>query len=629
MRRFPLISRRRSGVLACAVIAAVFAADAVRAGANSVTSPGDPVIEPAPAGGPDTAFSENQRVGAAATPTDDEHPPDRQGTDAQRSDRGASQLASLPYAMRFETSTGRTVLSSAAGAMATVENLGPAINTRYNEIGPVISPDGRTLYFTRRGEHGDQDICQATMLPDGHWGVATVMPPPLSNSFNNYVEAVTSDGNTLLVGGRYMVDTGYIDGLMLTHRIPGGWSAPQPVRIADYHTDDPSVTHALSADGSVLLMSLDRSEGYGRQDIYFSRRRPDGSWSAPRNLGSEVNTDQMEFAPFLAADGVTLYFSSQGHTGYGDADVFVTRRLDATWTHWSEPRNLGPTINTPGWDGYYVVPASGDYVYFSTQMNAIGGTDIARASLPPEARPQPVALVRGRVTSSDDGRPVMAEIHYERIDDDGADDGGERHGHSSTDALEDAGAEFFRDSSDGLGDGGEDLGVAQTDPATGVYSITLPANGKYAIRAEFEGFIPVYREIDLRGDTVYSERHLDLTVVPAESGQRVRLRNVFFETGTAELRDESAVELDRLVRMLEKNPRMKIEIAGFADAIGDTESNRRLSEARARSVSAYLVNHGIDGARLSTRGYGEDHPIAPNATDEGRRLNRRVEFRVR
>lgn len=472
------------------------------------------------------------------------------------------------------------------------QNLGPSVNSRGTELGPVISPDGRTLFFTRGGARGNQDIWFSRADTSGGWSPATRMPEPLTNPYNNFVESVTPDGNTLLVGGRYLANRSTVNGLALSHRTRDGWSAPASLRIANYYSRSRSVSSCLGSDGGTILMSLEREGGQGKQDLYVSFRRGDDQWSEPMGLGPMINTTEVDFAPFLAADGVTLYFASKGHSGYGDADIFVTRRLDSTWRNWSTPANLGPTINSGEWDAYYVIPASGEYVYFGSSSNAIGESDLVRVSLPKEVRPQPVALVSGRVVSSETNEPLEATIRYETLPD------------------------------------GIEVGTARTDPRTGNYAIALPAGRVYAFRSEADGYLGISDNVDLVSLDAFVEQSRDLAMVPFEEGQVIALRNLFFDFAKSNLRPESFPELDRLANLLDANPTVEIEISGHTDGIGSAAANERLSDARVASVVDYLVAQCVDSRRLFAIRYGESHPVAPNETDEGRRRNRRVEFRI-
>ncbi len=488
------------------------------------------------------------------------------------------------------------------------ENLGPTVNSTFDEVLPVISPDGKTLYVDRKNHpqnfrkagarldtNNIDNIWYSTQDAVGNWMPLKNIGPLLNNGFGSFASSVTPDGNTMLIGGRYEPKgnegTGEF-GLWLTHRTVDGWSYPQRVIVNDYYTNAAYVEFCLSNDGRTIILSLDRRDSHGKKDLYVSFLQPDGSWSAPKNLGPDVNSAADEATPFLASDGKTLYFASDGFAGYGSMDMFITRRLDSTWQRWSEPENLGSQLNTSGWDAYYTVPASGEYAYFVSTENSYGQGDIFRVKLPEELRPRPVVLVSGNVLDAKTGKPVMAQIKYENLET------------------------------------GKEIGSARTSPGTGAYKITLPAGENYGYRAEAPGYIPVSENLDLTKAETYQELERNLTLVPIEKGETVRLNNIFFETAKADLRPESFAELDRVVTMLNDNPNMEILIGGHTDNVGSQASNVQLSGARASAVEVYLVSKGIANARLRTKGFGDSKPVAANDTEANRQQNRRVEFTI-
>jgi len=497
--------------------------------------------------------------------------------------------------------------------VGTRENLGPTINSPYDELYPVIAPDGKTLFVVRRDHPEnyrlpaivsrmrnldtlDDNIWFSTQTADENWLPVKNIGPMLNNGYGSFVASVTPDGNTLLLGGTYKPKGGTSGsehfGLWFTHKTANGWKDPDEIKVKDYYTKSVYVEFCLSNDGRTIILSLQRADSYGGKDLYVSFLQPDSTWSAPKNLGGTINSAADEATPFLASDGKTLYFASEGFSGYGGMDMFISRRLDSTWQHWTEPENLGPELNTSGWDAYYTVPASGEYAYFVSTENSTGEGDIFRVKLPQELRPEAVILVKGKVRDAKTGKPVNAEIKYENL---------------ST---------------------GREIGSARTSPTTGIYEITLPAGANYGYRAEAPGYIPVSENLDLTHTEEYKELERDLTLVPIERGQTIRLNNIFFETAKADLRPESFAELDRVVQILHDNQTMEIEIDGHTDNVGSPATNKLLSEARATSVQTYIKNKGIPATRLRAKGFGETKPIATNATDEGRQQNRRVEFTI-
>lgn len=478
------------------------------------------------------------------------------------------------------------------------ENLGYNVNTRTGAICPIVTPDGQGLFFIRvedpentGGTSDYSDIFYSKLGADNKWQMAVNMKRPLNNSSTNSVMSVTPDGNTLFLLHTYNADGSFkAGGLSISNRSGSTWEVPTDLQIIDHYNLNEYNEFCMSNDKKIIISAVEREGTYGEKDLYVSFNIDGQLWSAPLNLGPVVNTKNGEISPFLAADNATLYFSSDGHPGYGSNDIFLTRRLDESWTNWSKPENLGKPINTDDWDAYYSVPASGEYAYFVSSKSGYGGSDIFRIKLPEMARPNPVVLVKGKVLNQKTNTPVKAIINYFDLQDPAI------------------------------------SGTAMSNPETGHYQITLPAGRLYGFLASSEKYISVNENVDLKELGEYKELERDLYLVPIEIGEKVRLNNIFFETGKWDLLPESFAELDKLVKILIDNPNMEIEINGHTDNVGNDESNMTLSQKRAAAVVTYLLGKGIAGTRLDSAGFGETQPVAPNETDEGRALNRRVEF---
>lgn len=479
------------------------------------------------------------------------------------------------------------------------ERLSANINSIYEEVAPMISPDGKVLYFDRKyhpenaGGFNDADDIWFSVYRDNKWSEAKNIGFPLNNKYSNFVQAITPDGNSLLLGNVYNKDGSMTAGVSITYRTRTGWAFPEEQYIDDFYNLSPYANYFLSNDGRVLIMAIQRKDSYGQLDLYVSFLKEENHWSKPKNLGPTINTYVNDYSPFLAADGITFYYSTSGYAGYGKEDIFMTKRLDDTWTNWSEPQNLGPQLNTNESDTKYNIPASGEYAYFSSTKASIGKNDIFRIKLPQKVKPNPVVLISGRVFNDKTNEPVDARIIVEELP------------------------------------AGKEVAVARTDPKTGKFKIILPAGKKYGFRAIALGFFEVNKNMDLTDIDEYTEIEDEvMRVAPIEVGSVVRLNNIFFEFAKATLKPESFPELDRTVNFLEENKTLELEIAGHTDNIGSDAANMKLSQARAQSVVNYLIEHGVDKSRLIAKGYGETRPIAFNNTEEGRAMNRRVEFKV-
>ncbi|TLM89381.1 RICIN domain-containing protein [Hymenobacter jeollabukensis] len=505
----------------------------------------------------------------------------------------------------------RLQVAASAPTFGKPSPLGAAINTAANELHPVLTPDGNTLYFVRTRYAGNKegvaesgDIWTSQTTDGGQtWSPATRLDA-LNTPQHNGVQAVLAGGNALLVRGWYEPrDGGSRDeGVSRARRVGNGWGKVESLEITNYYSTGTSTTFFQPADEKVLLMSLERADGQGGNDLYVSQPDGAGGWGEPRSLGPVVNSPGFDFAPWLAPDGKTLYFASYGHAGYGSADIFVTERLDDTWTRWSEPQNLGPSVNSAGFEAYFLLGPDGKSAYWALSRTTTGPADIVRAAAgltPPAdtAKPAPVpvathaeparGLVTGRVLDARTRKPVLAEVKADRL-------GGDMVFNAS----------------------------GRTDAAGGNFQFTLPA-GRYRLAATAGGFLTATDTVLITG-----QRSIELLVLPAAVGAKLELPTIIFAQGKASLLAGSYNELNRLSRTLLDNASVQIRLEGHTDNQGDAEKNKVLSEQRVAEVKRYLVSRGVGEERISTIGYGGSKPRASNEREETRRLNRRVEFTI-
>jgi outer membrane protein OmpA-like peptidoglycan-associated protein len=384
-------------------------------------------------------------------------------------------------------------------------------------------------------------------------------------------------------------------GLSVSKRNKLGWELPKEVKISDYYNREKVVEFSLAPNGKVLVMSCERMDSFGSRDLYVSFLTNE-LWSKPLNMGVNINTAEDEGSPFIAADSKTLYFSTAGFPGYGKNDIFLTKRLDSTWTNWSEPENIGDLINTSKWDGYFTIPASGEHAYFSSDELSIGKEDIFRIKLFPSIRPDPVAIISGTVINAFDKKTISAEVVMELLND-------------ST---------------------GTDKIVAEFDPETGEYKMVVPLKKAYSLNASKKGFISISENLDLSKDRRFREIKKNISLIPIKEGQTMVLNNLFFNQSKFDILFSSYPELNRIIKLMQEYPTMQVIIEGHTD--GSDENmilNVKLSQERANEVKKYLVEKGqIDTKRIQTKGWGQSKPIASNATEETRKKNRRVEFTI-
>lgn len=479
-----------------------------------------------------------------------------------------------------------------AGATKTyVENLNSGQSDRY----AIIAPNGASMYFVRSIPFSGDDIYYVTRETDSTWSDVRPIPGVMNNSKNNSVIAVSQDDNELFLWGMYDQNGLHAGpGFSRARRTADGWTIPTNVRISGYNNKASTREECVSADRTVVILAGEMDTSVGKKDLYASFLQDDGTYSTPRNLGATLNSPFNEGMPYLAADNRTLYFGSS-RPGYGDDDIWVSKRLDDTWLNWSVPVNMGPYVNTNAWDGYFSIHPSGIYAYMNSSDGVRNG--IMRLRLPQTKEsakllPEPTVLVRGAVTDAKSGLPVATDVIVRDL---------------KTNAK---------------------VAVARSEPGKGKYSIILPAGRSYAFFASDEGYYPVSENIDLRTLKTYREIDRNLGLWPIEVGATVRLNNVFFATGKATIDGESRDELLRLIDLMRSRPTMRIEIGGHTDDRGTDEQNMKLSQDRADNVMKYLVTNGITSDRLRAAGYGKRRPLTKERSAEALQRNRRVEFTI-
>ncbi len=480
------------------------------------------------------------------------------------------------------------------------ENLGPNINTIYDEYWPSLTIDGKTLFITRLvpkdpnypySQMNSQEDFYVSHKVNGKWTKAVPLGPPINTKNNEGAPTVTADGHSY-----YFTACNRSNGygkcdLYFSRMVGGKWTKPvnigPPINTKAWESQ-PSV----SADGRTLYFASSRPGTRGKMDIWVSHKLPDGHWCKPINLGDSINTDLSEMSPFIHPDGRTLYFASEGWPGMGGLDLFVSYKInDTTWT---TPVNLGYPINTNGDEIGLIVDATGSYAMFSSSRSTKYGKDIYRFPLYNKIKPKlAVTYVSGKIVDAKTGKPVEAQIELIDLD---------------KDSL---------------------VAAVNSDGEDGSYVVPLPVERNYGMSIESKGYMYHSENFSLKNiKDPQKPYRKDVKLNPIAIGNRSVLKNIFFETDSYVLKPESKAELNKLIKFLKMNPNVKIEISGHTDNRGSREHNIKLSLNRARTVYDYLIAHGIDKNRLSYNGYGFDKPIATNDTPEGRALNRRTEFKI-
>lgn len=491
------------------------------------------------------------------------------------------------------------------------EKLSENVNSQYLEQSPILSPDGKTLYFSRRS-HPDniggvddyEDIWYSELDEETQeWLPAKNLGPPLNTPGPNFICSITQvDGETiLLLGNRYEKRGRMAQGISMSRsKGDGKWEKPTNLDVINDYNYSEKVDYYMSSDAKVILMAIERDDTYGDRDIYVSFSEAAGTWSEPRNLGNVINSADVESGPFIHHDGETLYFSSKGFRGYGGADIYVSKRLDDTWTNWSQPENLGKGVNGPDDDTYFNIPSTGSHAYF-TRGRADENTDVFRFRIDElfiEPTDEPIidpteifVTIHGKVFDSKTTEPMMSSVLVERLPD------------------------------------GVPVGNAETNEY-GEFVFKVRPGATYGILAQKEGYLSRSENIDLNEVTEITDIQQDLFLSPIEKGAAIALNNIFFDFDKSDLKTSSYAELERVLKLMIDNKINKIEISGHTDSVGDDDYNLRLSQNRAWSVYSYFIANGINALRLESIGYGETLPVGPNDTAENRTRNRRVEFKI-
>ncbi len=478
-------------------------------------------------------------------------------------------------------------------------NLGPTINSPLDEYWPSLTADEQTIVFTvlvpgrylRMRDFEQQDYQEDFYIShqtDTGWAPRRPLGAPINSRQNEGAQGLSADGRMMFFTACNRPDgMGRCD-IYRSHRLHDGWSTPTnlgPPVDSRYWEAQPS----LSADGKTLWFVSNRSGGYGGMDIWYSRYQ-NGKWQYPVNAGNKINTPNNEMSPFIHNDNQTLYFSSDGHPGYGGFDIYISRRQPDSG--WSEPKNLGYPINTYNDEIGLFVNAEGNTGYFSTDREEGKGKDIYSFELYDDIRPHFVTYMKGKVYDAFTKRPLAAHIVLVDL--------------QKNESVMDATA-------------GKD----------GTFLVCIPTNRDYALNVSKDGYLFYSDHFPLKGVHHIEKPYIkDVPLKPIRVGEVMVLRNIFFEFDSYDLRPESISELEYLRDLLVKNPGLRIEIGGHTDSKGSNQYNMELSRQRARVVYQYLIDHGIDKGRLTYKGYGETKPVSSNETEEGRASNRRTEIKI-
>ncbi|TWW02051.1 OmpA family protein [Chitinophaga pinensis] len=467
-------------------------------------------------------------------------------------------------------------------------NLGDSINSKDPEYFPSLTIDGRMLVFTRRVNSKNEDFYVSEKDDSLGWMPAYSIGAPVNSSNNEGAQNVSLDGNMLVYTGcDFPGGRGSCDIYFTIRTEEGLWVEPMnmgsPINTRAWESQP-----SLSADKQTLYFARETQDA--GSDIFMSKMQPNGKWGYPERLDSNINTYGREATPFIHPDNQTLYFSSNGHQGFGDMDIFVSRRqADGSW---GPAVNLGYPINTADEDASLIVAADGKTAYFaSDRSDSRGQLDLYSFELYPEVRPLKTLYVSGFVYDAKSKKRLIANIETYDL---------------AT---------------------GQVAATIRTDKV-GNFMAPLPTGKDYAFSVNRKGYLFYSDNFSLKNVSPDSSFYREIALQPLDTSAVLVLHNIFFDTRQFSLKPGSELELNRLVALLRENPTVTIEISGHTDNIGNTKDNILLSERRAQAVVKYLVDKGIAVERLQAKGYGETKPVADNMTAAGRAENRRTELKI-
>lgn len=516
-----------------------------------------------------------------------------------------------------------------------IDNVGGEINTKYPDYAPVISTDEAIMIFTARRPDTEEMAMDGGYFEDlyiskrvgGNWTKAVPIGKPVNvKGQHDATIGLSPDGHTLFV---YTDDRGNGD-IYESVDEDGSWSTPKLME-KTINTDGHEPDASLTFDGKRLYFTSDKPGGLGGHDIYYSDWDDEKQkWGEAVNLGNVINTPYNERSVFIHPDGETMYFASTGHNTMGGFDLFYSKLVEGKWT---TPVNLGPPLNTPDDDVQLVVAGNGRFGYCSSyRQGGFGEKDIYVITFLGPEKPPVLSNEDNLIASI--AKPIKEKVEEPKLLNEGSNMA------ILTGIIRDEKTKAPLKAQIVLVDNEANKVIAEftSDAVTGKYLVSLPGGKNYGIAVRKDGYLFHSENFVIPDESGFRQYNKDADLKKVEVGQSIVLRNIFFDLDKYSLRPESVNELERLLKLLNENPTMHIEISGHTDTRGSAEHNQELSHNRAKAVVDYLVAHGIDASRLTYAGYGETKPIisdaeiakmkSPTEREEAHQQNRRTEFKI-
>ena len=458
---------------------------------------------------------------------------------------------------------------------------------------PVLTADGEQILFTKRdgtGNFDKEDIFTAFVDGEGSWTNPKSLAQSINSQFNEGTCSVTADGKILIYTSCDAPDSQGSCDLYIAYKVNGEWQRPTNMgtKVNSRSWDSQP---SLSADGRILFFSSNRRGGFGGNDIWYTVRQNDGTWSEAKNLGNVVNTSKDEISPFMFFNNEILFFASDGHQGFGGMDIFLSRVKNSEF---QAPENLGLPINDQLEQVALFITAKKDYAYFTELTKEEEENDrslLYRFKFPEEIYlGENLTVTEGKVFNAKTGQPVDATLSLVSLTNDST------------------------------------LYQFQSDGKTGDFMMLYPENAVSGLYVEKKGFLPKIYNVER--DKIQNVKDLKVELTPVASGEAFVFENVFFDFDKFDLRAESLTSLKRLQEFLQENPNVNILISGHTDNIGNEGYNQNLSLQRAKSVQGFLVKAGLHPGRVMVEGKGDKEPLVPNTTAENQALNRRITIKI-
>ncbi len=518
-----------------------------------------------------------------------------------------------------------------------IVNIGPEINSEFDDYGPVLSENGKEIIFTTRRRDGNtyenvaddnkpyEDVFTATKTGTT-WSKAKNIGPTINTKFNNSNLSLSPDGNTLFLYN----DDGNGDIYFSLRLKDASWGVPEPLPgLVNSTYKESSIS--ITKEGNRLYFASERPGGFGGSDIYVCTKDSKGEWTRVKNLGTTINTEYDEDGPFIDYDGKTLFFSSKGRNGMGGFDIFKSTLLDPDRNEWSDPVNLGYPINTPDNDIYFVSSSDGKKAYYSsTREDGFGYDDIYEITVPEEPKKEPVVAAKDPEPAKEEPKKEEPKKEEPKKEQPKKEEPKKVEPYKYVVTVVDADTQTPLEAKVRLQGFKDNVMVGVVNQGNGVYEFSITTSGPkdYRISAERTGYVFVNEATRIDGVPGKSKTKT-VKMRKLVVGVSSVLRNIYFDFSMSILKKESYSELNKLEGMMRQNEGIRVEISGHTDSYGSKLKNKLLSLHRADAVRSFLTSKGIDPRRVTTAGYGEDKPLASNDDEkEGRELNRRVEFKV-